>query len=459
MTNDQFRFNIQTILTIFLLIGFVMTGYGQEKLSEQAKKSVTSKTGVVVCTVIDETGHPLDYATVTVLNTKDSSMVNGSITNSKGACILSDIPWGKYIVRIGYIGYKDIYIDEVTVSQSSPVANLNRQQMKLGSSQIEGVTISAKKDMLQTNLDKKVFNVDQSIASEGVTGLEVLENIPSVNVDLEGNISLRGSESVTILVDGRPTNLTLDQIPSSMIESVELITNPSARFDPDGISGIINVVLKKKKESGFNGMITLGSGINNLNDKFYWGRQNASASINYRYNKINLFANYDFRSRGRNNTGSMERESIFNNDTTILNQNSLSNSRGYSHNVRTGMDYFINKQNTFSFNVSFNTHNNTSHSETDSKSQTGSSDAFDKIYKLDNERTHDSKNIGANLFYKHEFHKKGQELSVDIYYSHRGETTIIFPSKIIHNPPIEKIFIIPKQPMPEINIQPLKLIS
>ena len=103
--------------------------------------------------------------------------------------------------------------------------------------------------MLQTNLDKKVFNVDQSIASEGVTGLEVLENIPSVSVDLEGNISLRGSESVTILVDGRPTNLTLDQIPSSMIESVELITNPSARFDPDGVSGIINVVLKKKKRA------------------------------------------------------------------------------------------------------------------------------------------------------------------------------------------------------------------
>lgn len=420
MKKGKSLIKVPLFLTIFLpCMVYFMTGYGQEKLHEQAKKLVTTKTGVVVCTVIDESEQALEYATVAVISIKDSSVITGSITNSKGVCTISNIPWGNYLIRIGYIGYKDIYSGPVSISSSSPVANLNRQQMKLGSSQIEGVTISAQKDMLQTNLDKKVFNVDQSIASEGVTGLEVLENIPSVSVDLEGNISLRGSESVTILVDGRPTNLTLDQIPSSMIESVELITNPSARFDPDGVSGIINVVLKKKKESGFNGMITLGTGISNLEDKFYWGTQNASASINYRYNKINLFANYDFRSRGRNNTGTLERESVFNNDTTILNQNSLSNSRGYSHNLRTGFDYFINKQNTLSFNVSYNPHNSISHSETDSKSQTGSSDAFNKIYKLDNDWTNANQNIGANLFYKHEFQKKGQELSVDVYYSHR----------------------------------------
>lgn len=416
-------FSSKIRLFISLILSFVWMIHvnGQGKLNEQAKKLVTEKTGVFVCTITDNLSHPLEYATITILNPKDSSLLTGGITDAQGICLVNAIPWGTYIARISYIGYTDKYIPKFSISKTNPVYQLSKQSMELSHQQIEGVTITAQKEMLQNNLDKKVFNVDKSMSSEGVTAIEVLENIPSVSVDVEGNISLRGSESVTILIDGRPTNLTLDQIPSSMIESVELITNPSARFEPDGVSGIINVVLKKKKEAGLNGMITLGTGISNLDKDFYFfGRNNASVNINYRYNKINVFANYDFRTHSRVNNSTLERESIYNNDTTLLNQLSKSTSNGMSHNVRTGIDYFIDKQNTLSFNVSYSTFKRFSESNTDIKNPNPTnSNIYNKHYTLNNSNNHQNQNISTNLYYKHNFNKAGRELIVDLYYTQR----------------------------------------
>ncbi len=407
----------QYIILSLILLSCMTDIFGQEKLSVQARKFVTASTGVIVCSVIDENGQALEYATITVLNPNDSSVITGSITNEKGYCFVDAVPWGSYIVRISYIGYANKYMSAVTLSRTTPVYELLKQKMSPNQKMIEGVTIKAQKEMIQTNLDKKVFNVDKSIASEGVTCLEVLENIPSVSVDVEGNVSLRGSSSVSILVDGRPTNLTLDQIPSSMIESIELITNPSARFEPDGVSGIINVVLKKKKESGLNGMITLGSGVSNMDSSFYFGKYNVSANINYRYNKVNVFANYDFRTRNHNNYSTLDRTSIFNGDTNYFSQLSESNSNNQSHNLRTGLDYFINKQNTLSFNVTYTNNDRSNVSNTNSKSGTNSEDTFTKKYLLSNKRNFDNQNLSTNLFYKHLFTKPGRELSVDMYYT------------------------------------------
>ena len=407
----------QLILIAFLLLMCIVNGFSQDKLIIQARKFVTASTGVLVCSVIDENGQALEYATVTILNTKDSSMVTGSITNEKGICFINAIPWGTYFAKISYIGYSNKYTSEITISKASPIYELLKQKMVPTQQMIEGVIVKAQKEMIQTNLDKKVFNVDKSIAAEGVTCLEVLENLPSVSVDVEGNVSLRGSQSVTILVDGRPSNLTLDQIPSSIIESIELITNPSARYEPDGVSGIINVVLKKKKESGFNGMLTLGSGVSNLDSNFYFGKYNASANVNYRYNKINIFANYDFRTRNHNNYNTLDRNTIFNNDTTNLYQQSESMSQHISHNARIGMDYFINKQNALSFNVNYSNNDRQNESETNCNSNINNIDSLNKKYILSNQRNFDNQNLSSNLNYKHTFNKTGRELSVDISYS------------------------------------------
>ncbi len=417
-------------ILLFVLIKFSLNSvYAQGKLSEQARQLVTANSGVVYGSVVDEKGQTLEYATITILNIKDSSLVSGGITNEKGTCIIHPIPWGTYIAKISFIGYKNIITSSFSITKSSPTYNLQKQKMNLSQNIIEGVTIKAEKEMLQNNLDKKVFNIDKSIAADGVTALEVLENIPSVNVDIEGNISLRGSSSLTILIDGRPTNLTMDQIPSSMIESVELITNPSARYEPDGISGIINVVLKKKKESGFNGMISAGSSISNLDSNFYLKRSNLSTNINYRYNKINIFANYDLRDNNFHSINTLNRTSVFNNDTTTLEQLSNSVSKGNSHNLRTGIDYFINKKNTLSFNISYSKFKRGNMSNSASKSTTNATDTFDKEYMLNNQRNNANQNISSNLFYKYNFNKPGSELTVDLYYTRMWGNNDLFSNE------------------------------
>ena len=250
--------------------------YGQRSvILAEAQQRVTSTTGVIVCSVADENNLSLDQSTIAVLHPEDSSLVSGAITNQSGYAIIDGVPWGTYLVRISFIGYKNLFVNNITISKEKPVATTGRQQLQPSSKQLEGVTVTAQKEMIETNLDKRVFNVDQSIIAEGSTGTDVLENVPSVAVDLEGNVSLRGSQSVTILINGRPTSLTMDEIPASSIERIEVVTNPSARHDPEGTSGIINVVLKKEKKLGFNASLSLGMGVSNLKKNFYLGKYTA----------------------------------------------------------------------------------------------------------------------------------------------------------------------------------------
>ncbi|NLJ83207.1 MAG: TonB-dependent receptor [Bacteroidales bacterium] len=404
-------------LLLVILLASLMSVTAQEKLSIQARTLVTSNTGVIACSIIDEDGQALEYATVTVFSLKDSSMVTGAITNARGICLIDKVPWGSYYLRISYIGYANKYVNNITLTVKNPIYQLTKQKIMPGQQMIEGVTVRAEKEMIQTNLDKKVFNVDKNITSEGATCLEVLENIPSVDVDVEGNVSLRGSQSVTILVDNRPTHLTLDQIPSGMVESIELITNPSARYEPDGVSGIINVVLKKTKEKGFNGMITVGSGASNLDSTFFFGKNNLSANVNYRYNKVNVFANYNFRMMNRNNYNTLDRASVFNNDTNRFYQMSRSRGEFMSHNIRTGLDYYLNKKNTLSLNLNFSKFERLHRSNSDSRSSFNNIDTADKEYILDSRREFANYNLSSNIFYKHDFNKKGQELTASVYYT------------------------------------------
>ena len=223
-------------------------------------------------------------------------MVNGTITDKDGKFSI-DAKKGKYLLRLTFIGYKDDY-------QPLEIKNEDVQlgviQLNLGTQALEGVEITAERSMMEYQLDKRVINVDKNIVSAGGNATDVLENVPSVTVDQEGNVSLRGSGNVTVLVDGRPSELlgsdlqtVLEQIPSSTIESVEVITNPSAKYNPDGMSGIINIVLKEKGNRGFNGSIAASTGVginNNMDiDKFLFPQASLSAALNYSTKKYAVF--------------------------------------------------------------------------------------------------------------------------------------------------------------------------
>ena len=308
----------------------------------QKPQSTNHTSGVVTGSIVDENNTPLQYATVNVRKASDSTTVQFGVTDNEGKFTLEGIPFGQYFVEIQFIGYQKSTSAPFVISKESAVYRISKYKMTNKNKEIGEVVIKAQKDMLQTNLDKTVFNIESSINATGQTAVEVLEEIPSVSVDVEGNVSLRGSENVTILVDGRATNLSLDQIPADMIESIEVITNPSARLEPDGMAGILNVILKKKRESGFNGMVTLGASSaciyqNNKHNIFLNG-YNGNLNFNYHYGKINLFVSYGYRSFAHRNAGTMWRDSWIGEEMNKLSQTSSGRNRDGFHNAALSFD-------------------------------------------------------------------------------------------------------------------------
>lgn len=392
---------------------------------------VTLTTGVLVGGVCDMNAKPIAYAGVYVLNVGDSALITYAITDQEGKFVIDAIPFGKAFLKIEYFGYATVYTQPFTLSQQNPVYKIQRIKMTQEATTIDGVEIVAQVEMLENNLDKTVFNVESSITTEGATAVEVLEEIPSVDVDMDGNVTLRGSENVTILVDGKPTHLTLDQIPANLIQSIEVITNPSARLEPDGESGILNVVLKKRKESGFNGMVSLRGSMEFFRNKPKLGSYSGNLNFNYSYDKINLFFSYDFRGHNHYNGGTTERGSKFGEDSTQLFQENYGKFGGYNHNLRTGIDWSINAKNTLSFTFSYNNNRNSSFSELSVEDDSVLVDEMMIPYNIPYEKYLQNSgslgkrnNYSGTINYKKTFETKGQELTADIYYTHNDRINI-----------------------------------
>jgi len=381
--------------------------------------------GAVIGMIVDENKNPVQYATIYVLNASDSTTATGGITDENGRIVIIDIPWGTYFVQVNAMGYSKHFSPEFTLSQGNPRYMMRQFAITQRPQQLKSVEVTTQKEMLQQNLDKKVYNVENSIITEGATAVQALAEIPSVDVDIEGNVSLRGTGNVTILIDGRPTNLTLDQIPASEIESVEVITNPSARLDPDGMGGIINVILKKKKQPGFNAYFSGGFATSVFRNKFYVDGGNLSANLNYTYHKVTMFLNYNFRSGQWRNAGELERTSWFQRnedapaDSTYLIQESNYRSLYFGNNVRAGLDYFINKQNTLSFSFSYNRHDNkdTSNLSADNLRRIFNEKQSFNTYNQNGRGDRNGNNFSGNLSYKKTFDKQGMELTSDLYYT------------------------------------------
>jgi outer membrane receptor protein involved in Fe transport len=380
--------------------------------------------GAVLGMIVDENKQPVQYAMIYVQNAIDSLNITGGITDENGRIMIKDIPWGTYMVQINAMGYNRHYTPEFTLSQSNPYYMMRQFTISQKVQQLTGVQVTGQKEMLQQNLDKKVYNLENSIITDGATAVEALAEIPSVDVDIEGNVSLRGSGNVTILVDGRPTNLTLDQISAADIESIEVITNPSARLDPDGMGGIINVILKKKKQPGFNAYFSGGMATSVFKEKFYLDGGNLSANLNYTYNKVSMFLNYNFRSGQWRNAGDLLRTSWFQKneetpaDSTFLTQNSESHSQYFGNNIRTGLDYFINKKNTLSFAFGYNRHDNKDTNMISADNQRWLLDEKKSysMYKQNGAGKRYGNNFSGNISYKKTFDKQGKELTSDLYY-------------------------------------------
>lgn len=290
---------------------------------------------------------PVIYANVTLKRFKDSSIVSGDITDNKGYFEITELPPGRYIMDIKFLGFETKPIDTLKILPKNPTLNMGVVYIEPTSFTSEGVEVTAEKERVEYKLDRRVINISNDIISAGGTAVEALERTPSINVDLEGNVSLRGSTQFTVLINGKPSVLdgtdALQQIPVSSIEQIEIMTNPSAKYDPDGIAGIINVVLKESGLKGLNGMISSSAG---MNDKYDF-----NLNVNYGLKDLNLTAGIGYN-RNRFLMEGDQNRVVFDTDNDFTQNNETSGFRDRNGlNLKLGADYSFSRN--FSSNVEF----------------------------------------------------------------------------------------------------------
>lgn len=410
------------LLTAILLS--VVTTFAQ--IPPAGMKSAGNLAVHVYGKLTDADGKAIGEATVLLMENKMDSATKKSkqllyktvITQANGDFSFEDVPLkGKYTLKFSSIGFK---ASELPVSffaknadghmaPPSTDKDLGKIKMMADTKELEGVTVVASAPSIKLNADKKVFSVDKNIMSAGGTGVDVMRNVPSVNVDIDGNITMRNT-APQLLVDGRPTTLTLDQIPADAIESVEVISNPSAKYDASGGgAGILNIVLKKNKKTGYNGNVRAGV------DKR--GTVNGGVDFNVRQDKINLSVAVNGNQNKGRTTGTTERISELTAPQTITTQNNFNKTTGGFLFAKVGLDYFATNKTTFSLS-GIKVHGEFNPYETIGIS-TDSLYSGSTINELSQRVTTGSRTFngqGLVFGFKHLFAKKGEELTVDANY-------------------------------------------
>lgn len=299
-------------------------------------------------TVIDKiTKRPIEFASVLLVRLPDSSST-GTVTDKKGKFIISKVDTGIYLLKCSFIGFGDIQTAPFTIGTNTPDYTLNAIELVNDSKSLTDVTVTGRKNVLNTSIDRKVYNVEQDIMSRSGSASDILKNVPSVEVDIDGNVSLRGSGDVMILINGKPSPLmgaskaeVLQQLPANSIERIEVITNPSARYRPDGTSGIINIVLKKNVKNGFNGTVTANAGNRD--------RYNSTINLNYKPGKFNLFGSYSIRRAYLKRFNTIDRTNIDSTTGAVKDhyvQDGNWAGRPFVNIVTAGIDYNINEKNS-----------------------------------------------------------------------------------------------------------------
>ena len=292
-----------------------------------------AQTGTVQGTLQEAgTSQPISFASVVLLRRADSTFVAGTQAGESGAFELAKVPLGQYVLRATAVGYRTGR-RVIDLTATTPTLALGTLRLRTAATQLTDVVVTAERPVVSDGLDKKVVDVTKDLTVTGGTAIDALQNVPSVTVDQTGAVSIRGSGGVTIFIDGKPTTTTLDQIPASSIQSVEVITNPSSRYDASGAGGILNIVLKKERRDGLNGQASTTVGIGD--------KANGSLSLNYRKGKLNLFGSYDFRRDRRRISGTLDQTTTARDTTLLLHQDRNGVNLQTSHAVRLGFDYAL----------------------------------------------------------------------------------------------------------------------
>jgi outer membrane receptor protein involved in Fe transport len=365
-----------------------------------------SVTGKISATILDSvTQKPVDYASTALIRITDNKSINGAVTDEKGKIALQNIAPDQYKLTIGFIGYKTKTV-LVKTTPEKPDLNAGIIYLSPTSSNLKEVEITGQKALVETKIDKLVYNAEQDVTLAGGNAGDVMRKVPMLSVDIEGNVSLRGSSQVRVLINGKPSSTmansvadALRMIPAEQIKSVEVITSPSAKYDAEGSGGIINIITKKKTAQGVNGSV---------NTSFGTRQNNGNFSLNTRQGRLGFTSNFGIQYAIPQDT----RVELFNenhNRGTTLTQNGFTRAKRYGGNGSVGMDYDFNNYNSISTNLKFNRFENGSDGSLDVISRVG--DTFTN-YERVTKNTSRMNNVDWSADYRRTTKLDGEEFTV-----------------------------------------------
>lgn len=380
-----------------------------------------------------QTKELLPYVTVVVTG-NEGSFLTGTITNEQGIFSIEKLSTGDYIVKVSYVGYTEQSIP-LHVGRLNNFLDLGTIVLAESATQLEGVTITAARVEVSSKMDKKSFAIDDNLSQQGGSVLQVMQNLPGVTVDRDGKIFLRGSDKVTILIDGKQTGITgmgsqsgLDNIPASAIASVEIINNPSSKYDASGMAGIVNIVFKKDQEFGWNGKAGLTFGLGALGEKEpsvagirdqyrFTPKINPSFSTNYKRENTNIFVQADLLYHKQMMKNEFTLRSFDNGDK--VNQQFLENRTQPIYNIKAGVDYNPNKRNSFTFSTLFNYREYTDLGDIPYDDKDGNRLRLWQYFENEVNQT-----LFATVTHKHSFNQPGHNLVSSFNYSFRRKDEV-----------------------------------
>ncbi len=378
---------------------------------------VFSQTETITITgkVIDKSsGTPLEFATVSLSDSETAQLVNGGITDLDGNYELR-VPSGTYDIKFEFISFKSVTLNNRALSSNIQLPPVS---LETDAASLDEVVIRAETTEVQVRLDKKIYNIGKDLTTRGATVGDALSNVPSVSVDIEGAISLRGNENVRILINGKPSAIAgfgdtdaLTQLPADAIERVEVITSPSARYDAEGTAGILNIILRKEKTLGFNGSITLDTGIPANNG--------INANLNLRTNKFNIFntTGYNYRKF----PGNANFDNTFENgDFTRTTEDREFDRKQTGFNTNLGIEYFLTERSSITATGFLRLRDGDDETRTDTKKFSGSELAEQSLRK--ERETEDDTRYQFSLNYINKFNDEGHQLTADVQYENSSET-------------------------------------
>lgn len=380
---------------------------------------IADNIGTIKGELIDMENHKaLTSAKVSLKKIKDSIIVAGTFSKTNGEFEIKKIPSGKYFIEINYIGFEAYKSQNIEISDINKLVDLGKINMISSSVTTGEVNVVSERATIEYELDKKVINVDKNLTAQGASAVDVLQNTPSVSVDFDGNVSMRGSSNLKIMIDGKEApssgnsrTAILENIPASSIESIEIMNNTSAKYSPEGEGGIINIKLKKRQNLGLNGLFSTNVG---QNDKY-----GASMNLNYSLGFINLFLSDDIKSERRQGLADMKRTSYFYTDnvktSSYLDQYGDNFRKSKSNNFRFGFDLNADKYNLISATI-MHTYNDKNNPRFMTNLEKNSLLIPTSFYKSLSEEEGIDRNLNYTLSYKLSTDTKNKNLSVDFTY-------------------------------------------